>query len=70
MGGMDKYIHIKSDDELKAALAESAKRHMRKETDEARYLLMKALGLLIEEDVPPYRIRAIPPQKKNGGDGP
>ena len=64
MGGMDKYIHIKSDRELKTALSESAKRHMRKETDEARYLLMKALGLLVEEDVLPYRPRGHPTEKK------
>ena len=68
MGGMDKYIHIKSGRELKDALADSAKRHMRKETDEARYLLMKALGLLAEEETPPYQTRGHPFQKKKGTD--
>lgn len=68
MGGMNKYIHIKSSEQLKAALEESAKRHMRKETDEARYLLMKALGLLVEEETPPYETRGHPFQKKKGHD--
>ena len=63
VGKKDKYIHIRSDEELKAALADSAKRHMRKQSDEARYLLMQSLGL-IAEDVTPYSAARKPPGKK------
>lgn len=52
MGKKNEFIRIRSDDALKAALAESAKRHIRQESDEARFLLMKSLGLLKEEDAP------------------
>lgn len=63
----NKYIHIRSDAQLKEALADSARRHMRKETDEARYLLMKSLGLIAEE-IMPYQTRGQPHQKKRGAD--
>lgn len=66
MGKKEKYIHIRSDEDLKAALKESAGKHMRKESDEARYLLMKALGLLIEEDTTPYQVRGRPSQNRKG----
>lgn len=69
MGKKTEYIHIRADTDLKEALARAAQRDIRTESDEARYLLMKALGLLIEEDAPTYRIRAHPEQKKKGNDG-
>lgn len=39
------FIHIRSDEELHAALEESAARSDRKMTDQARYILRMALGL-------------------------
>lgn len=39
------FIHIRSDEELKAALEADAAKHDRKLTDHARYLLRVALGL-------------------------
>lgn len=69
MGKKTEYIHIRADAELKAALIEAAQRDIRTEADEARYLLMKALGLLAEEDHAPYhQTRGHPQQKKKGGD--
>ena len=54
MGKKDEFIRIRADAELKQALAESAKIHIRQEADEARYLLMKSLGM-IREDIEPYK---------------
>lgn len=68
MGKKTQYIHIRADQELKDALAKAAARDVRQEADEARYLLMKALGILAEEDPHPYDARAHPRQKKQGGD--
>lgn len=69
MGKKEKYIHIRSDEQLKAALADSAKRHLRKETDEARYLLMLSLGM-VREDSAPYLLRTVDePKKKTPGHG-
>lgn len=45
MSKKDDFIHIRSDEELHAALAESAARSDRKMTDQARYILRMALGL-------------------------
>lgn len=68
MGKKTEFIRIRADDALKDALAYAAQRDVRSESDEARYLLMKALGLLVEEETPPYQTRAHPPQKKKGAD--
>lgn len=48
-----KYIHIRADEALKEALAQAAMRDVRSEADEARYLLMKSLGMIAEE-IHPY----------------
>lgn len=61
MGKKTEYIHIRADAELKAALADAAHRDIRTESDEARYLLMKALGMIREESEPYKR---LDPQKK------
>mgnify|MGYP001606058153 CR=1 FL=1 len=45
MSKKDEFIHIRSDEELKLALEESAARCDRKITDQARYILRMALGL-------------------------
>lgn len=42
----DEFVRLRVDEDLKRALAEAAYRDCRSETDEARYLLMQALGLL------------------------
>jgi len=68
MGKKTEYIHIRADAELKAAIMEAAQRDIRTEADEARYLLMKALGLLAEEKPAPYQTRGHPQQKKKGND--
>lgn len=52
MGKKREFIRIRADAELKQALAESAKRHIRQEADEARFLLMKSLGMIGEENDP------------------
>ena len=54
MGKKGEFIRIRADAELKQALAESAKNHIRQEADEARYLLRKSLGM-IREDIEPYK---------------
>lgn len=61
MGKKGEFIRIRADADLKQALAQSAKLHIRQEADEARYLLMKSLGM-IREDIEPYR--KLEPQKK------
>lgn len=40
------FIRVRVSEDLKAALSEAAYRDCRNETDEARFLLMKALGML------------------------
>lgn len=45
MSKKDEFIHIRSDEELQAALKASAARSDRKITDQARYILRMALGL-------------------------
>lgn len=60
MGKKGEFIRIRADADLKQALAASAKLHIRQEADEARYLLMKSLGM-IREDIEPYR--KLEPQK-------
>lgn len=42
-------MHIRVDPELKAALKKLADRFDRKDTDQARYILRMALGLIPEE---------------------
>ncbi len=66
MGKKTEYIHIRADAELKAALAEAAARSIRTEADQARYLLMRALGL-IAEDITPYQ-RGKPSHKAKGAE--
>lgn len=61
MGKKNEFIRIRADDVLKDALAKAAERDIRTEADEARYLLMRALGL-IAEDITPYQ-RGKPSQK-------
>ena len=51
MGGKNDFIHIRSDEELKRALKESAIQSDRKEADQARFLLRLALGLSNEEKI-------------------
>lgn len=65
MAKKTEYIHIRADQELKDALSKAAARHVRGEADEARYILMKGLGLLIEEDAAPYA-RGEPRHKDKG----
>ena len=67
MGKKNEFIRIRADDALKAALAKAAEQHIRSEADEARYLLMKSLGM-IREEVTPYETRGHPQQKKKGSD--
>jgi hypothetical protein len=62
MAKKEKYIRIRADDTLKDALASAAERDVRTEADQARFLLMKSLGL-IAEDVTHYRVTP----KKGGG---
>lgn len=66
MGKKNEFIRIRADDVLKDALAKAAERDIRTEADEARYLLMRALGL-IAEDITPYQ-RGKPSQKKTGAE--
>lgn len=56
MGGKNEFIHIRADEELKAALKKAAERYDRKDADQARYILRMALGLIPEgnED---YRVK-------------
>lgn len=67
MGKKNEFIRIRSDEALKDALAKAAARDIRTEADEARYLLMKSLGLIAEE-ITPYSTRGHPTQKKKGAD--
>lgn len=67
MGKKNEFIRIRADEALKDALAKAAARDVRTEADEARYLLMKSLGL-IAEDITPYQTRGQPHQKKRGAD--
>ncbi len=48
-GKKGKFLHIRSDEELHAALKAAADRSCRKDTDQARYLLRLALGLQTDE---------------------
>lgn len=48
-GKKGKFLHIRSDEELHAALQAAAQRACRRDTDQARYLLRMALGLQIDE---------------------
>lgn len=66
MGKKNEFIRIRADEALKEALARAASRDVRTEADEARYLLMKALGILAEEEHHPYETRAHPSHKKQG----
>lgn len=54
VGKKTEFIRIRADDALKEALAKAAEKDVRSEADEARYLLMKALGLIAAEDQAPY----------------
>lgn len=54
MGKKTEFIRIRADDALKEALAKAAEKDVRSEADEARYLLMKSLGLIAAEDETPY----------------
>jgi hypothetical protein len=53
MGKKTKFIHIRADDALNEALDKAAERDVRSRADEARYLIMKSLGMIAEE-IPPY----------------
>lgn len=66
MGKKNEFIRIRADDTLKDALAKAAERDIRTEADEARYLLMRTLGL-IAEDITPYQ-RGKPAQKHKGAE--
>jgi len=69
MGKKNEFIRIRADDALKEALSRAAEKDIRSEADEARYLLMKALGLLAAEELAPYDIppkRSHPAEKKKG----
>ena len=69
MGKKNEFIRIRADDALKEALSRAAAKDIRSEADEARYLLMKALGLLSAEDLAPYSTppaRSHPAEKKKG----
>lgn len=63
MGKKDEYIRIRSDEDLKLALKQAADRSDRKESDQARYLLRLALGLIDDEEaqIVRRRIKAIVP---------
>ena len=69
MGKKTKYIHIRADDDLKAALGRAAAKDVRSEADEARYLLLKALGLLAAEEQEPYSLIHDKPLKKTRSQG-
>lgn len=61
MGKKTEFIRIRADDALKEALAKAAQKDVRSEADEARYLLMKSLGLIACEEQAPYERE--PPKK-------
>lgn len=65
MAKKSEFIRIRADEALKEALSKAAERDVRSESDEARYLLMKSLGLIAEETAH-YETRGAPPQKKRG----
>lgn len=53
VGKKNEFIRIRADDALKQALDKAAEQHVRSRADEARFLLMKSLGMIMEE-TPPY----------------
>lgn len=63
VGKKNEFIRIRADDVLKQALDKAAARDVRSLADEARYLLMKQLGLIAEEHAP-YGNTSV----KGGGD--
>lgn len=70
MAKKSKFIRIRSDDELKAAIAAAAAKSDRQEADQARYILRVALGLLEPEGDHVYETRLKTrgdPQKLKGG---
>lgn len=66
MGKKNEFIRIRADDALKEALAKAAQRDVRTEADEARYLLMRSLGLLAAEEQSTYTARPPTEHKKQG----
>lgn len=66
VGKKNEFIRIRADDALKEALSKAAARDVRTEADEARYLLMRALGLLVAEEEQPYESRGRPQHKYKG----
>lgn len=68
MGKKDKFIRIRSDDELKDALRKAGERCDRKEADQARWILRRVLGLTAAEDESVYEItpKADKRQHKKG----
>lgn len=53
VGKKNEFIRIRADDALKEALDKAAERDVRSRADEARYLIMKSLGMIAEE-IHPY----------------
>jgi hypothetical protein len=66
MGKKSQFIRIRADEALKEALAKAAERDVRAEADEARFLLMKALGLIAAEEVATYEVPLRPHRKRQG----
>jgi hypothetical protein len=66
MAKKNEFIRIRSDDELKQALRDAALRYDRQESDQARYLLRCALGLIPTEDTIVHQPRP-PTTKKHKG---
>lgn len=57
MAKKSKFIRIRADDELKAAIASAAAKADRQEADQVRYILRVALGLRGAESDLVYRAR-------------
>jgi len=66
MGKNSEYIRIRADNELKAALKAAAERQDRKESDQARFILRRALGLVAAEDEANYEVARGDPKKHPG----
>jgi len=69
MGKKSKFIRVRADEELKVALKEAADAAERKESDQARYILRVALGLVAAEEAALYKTRftrAGPSHKRAG----
>jgi len=50
MGGKGSFFRVRADERLKAALKASADRANRQEADQARHLIMLALGLIDDSE--------------------